>query len=292
MNDPWATCNIFYGNARLNKDTLYHNTRSTIAADGSLIIVDDTYADVAKFHLWLIRLQTDFKSADIGLNPVRVGVFPGPVGTLNPMKVSIGRPGHFDFVQIADVATASAYVFSIVKPTVDKPIWTTYYGPLLIIFARCIHLAFAVPCPFADTIAGQGRVLPTDIPMMAEIMYLITDNPVLMLSTSMVNETAGIGAISRILGTRRANRKSTKFPPISARNLFRYMYLTLFRHNISSDAIMQPIQASLLAIFLLNAPPNDKVATPLGSQPGGFSFSALAKGQPFLLNSGLSADST
>ncbi|KAH7552809.1 hypothetical protein BM1_08760 [Bipolaris maydis] len=213
MNDPWATCNIFYGNARLNKDTLYHNTRSTIAADGSLIIVDDTYADVAKFHLWLIRLQTDFKSAgipdhyiqlnpidetlliDIGLNPVRVGVFPGPVGTLNPMKVSIGRPGHFDFVQIADVATASAYVFSIVKPTVDKPIWTTYYGPLLIIFARCIHLAFAVPCPFADTIAGQGRVLPTDIPMMAEIMYLITDNPVLMLSTSMVNETAGIGAM-------------------------------------------------------------------------------------------------
>ncbi|XP_014556029.1 hypothetical protein COCVIDRAFT_27107 [Bipolaris victoriae FI3] len=317
MNDPWDTFTVFHGNARLDKSVLHHNTKSVFVGPGlPLVVVDDTYADVAKFYQWLDKLRTDFKSAGIpddyikpvrdllniffprddrgrNLDPVRVRAFPGPVGTLNPIKVPIGQPGHFDYLQITDGATALAYVFSIVKPTVAKPTWTTYYGPLLIIFARCIHLAFVIPFPFAATIADQGGVLPSDIPMMAGIMYLISDNPVFMLSASMMYETASTGAV-QVERQRRAALQDQwrfetllgqsldlvpwergepivnlpKFPPISARDLFRNMYLSLFRLNIFRDAIVQPIQASLLAMFINTAPPDQKGAIPLGFQRG------------------------
>ncbi|MCJ1405734.1 hypothetical protein MMC11_008964 [Xylographa trunciseda] len=97
---------------------------------------------------------------------------PGGLYTANPVNVQFGA-AHQQ-IPINDGPTALAYIFSVATPTVANPIYSNYALPLLVLFSRCLHLAYA-------SAGALGNVNTTNVPFMSCTMYGLNAHPAIIL---------------------------------------------------------------------------------------------------------------
>jgi hypothetical protein len=69
-------------------------------------------------------------------------------------------------MQIVDGPAALGYIFSVATPPMVNPTWENYYLPLLVIYSKCLYLAYITLVP------GAANARITDVPIMSCVMYI------------------------------------------------------------------------------------------------------------------------
>ena len=86
---------------------------------------------------------------------------------LQPVAVRLGPQATE--ILITDAASGIGYLFSIVNPPTGITItWSGYFMPMLVLFSRCLYLAF---------VANDGQHALSGVPIMANVMYLADHVP-------------------------------------------------------------------------------------------------------------------